>query len=427
MMDHDLMFVAQPHDFVWIRYTLPITLRYIQPTCIYILTYATAEATLLFPECTIVSLTRLPFTYEDVASIVSAPYAMTYLVQLARLYAADILPLQRPLVFVDADAAIVQPIRLESVGTRHGTNPYVFAHLHTLHPTLKKELPQCTDVPYYRVEPQRLQLLHHEVSEAHLNEPFWRIYLTSISPLSKGQGASDKELYVTWLARHERPQCYPLRIRRLENYADLTYHVADTKEVQVVTCSPETQGLLLCFRDSTWTWVQRWLGNTPLTTPFPPQVLSSYTPSTVVHYGCRELMSLEPWEGWSYVGVDVGVEAVNQAQSRFPSLTFSCLDVCVDPLPEGTLSVCTEFLTRLSYAHALTFLLRASKRYTNLIMVEFIPTGTSRVNKDHPSGEHRVIWWDLPPYNVWGFKEHGRVPLEGGTLFVHQLLTTSQT
>jgi len=404
----DLLIVVQPHDLAWLRYTLPTTQRVLQPVRTYLLTYALQETEALFPDCTVVSLARLPFTYADVCQY-TPTHAMTYLVQLARLYAPDILVLVRPVVFLDADAVVLQP--LPPVGTRHGTNPYVFAHLHALHPTLRKELPQSADVPYYLAEPQRIQALHRFVST---DEPFWRVYLASIPPHSADQGASDKELYVTWDARMRRPVSTPITWKRLKSYADVTPILADVKGVHVATCPPAP----------TLTRIQRWLGGTPLTTlPVPPAALSGMSPGTVVHYGCGDSPDLTPWVGWAYVGVD-SPDAVVSARSRFPALSFVSLDVCVEPLPSGSLAVCTEFLTRLCYAHALTFILRLRRTYSVVLVVDYVPNGTPRVNTDHPTGDWGVVWWDLPPYNVWGMREHGRVAMDGGMLYVH-ILTSS--
>lgn len=411
----DLLIVVQPHDLAWLRYTLPTTQGVLQPVRTYLLTYAVQETEALFPECVVVSLTRLPFTYTDVCEY-TPTYAMTYLVQLARLYAPDILVLSRPVLFLDADAVVLQP--LPPVGTRHGTNPYVFAHIHTLHPDLRKELPQSADVPYYVGEPQRIQALHQFVST---EEPFWRIYLTSISPHSADKGASDKELYVTWEARTQRPTSTPVAWKRLKTYADVTPLLGCTTDgLHVATCPPEHPG-----GSSPWARVQRWLWSTPITTlPVPPAALSGLTPGTVVHYGCGEAPDLTPWVGWTYVGVD-SEDAVTSARVRFPSQSFVSLDVCVDPLPTGTLAVCTEFLTRLCYAHALTFLLRLCRVYPTILVVDYIPKGCPRVNSDLPTGDWRVIWWDLPPYKAWGMRPHGRVPVEGGHIVVH-LITAPQ-
>lgn len=414
----DLLIVVHPQDVVWLRYTLPTTQRALEPVHTYLLTYATDEVAALFPECTVVSLGRLPFTREDVAHAVTDAHATTYLVQLARLYAADILVLPRPVLCLDADAAVLQPIRLDAVGTRHGTNPYVFAHMHALLPTLRKELAQSADVPYYIVDPTRLQSMHVAISEANANTPFWRLYLAAIQLHTQGQGASDKELYVTWEARTQRPTCTPVVWKRITRYDEVTPLLATPKHVQVATCPP--QGVLECFKT---TRIQRWLGGVPLSTlPLPPAALAGRPPGSVVHFGMGDPTA---WTGWTYTGVDVSEESVHAARSRFPGTSFHYLDVCVDPLPQGTLAVCTEFLPRLGYAHALTFLLRLRRVYPTILFVEFIPKGAPRINVDHSTGDQGTLWWDLPPYNAWGVVEHGRVPLDIGTLVVHVLETTN--
>lgn len=401
----DLLIVVHPQDIPWLRYTLPTTQRALGSVHTYLLTYATDEVTALFPDCTVVALGRLPFTREDVARAVTDAHATTYLVQLARLYAADILVLPRPVLCLDADAVVLQPVRLDAVGTRHGTNPYVFAHVHALLPTLRKELPQSADVPYYVIDPARLQAMHVAISEANAHTPFWRLYLAAIQLHTQGHGASDKELYVTWGARTQRPACFPVVWKRITRYDEVTPLLATPKGVHVVTCPPYS--LLPCFTASRWARVQRWLGGAPLATlPIPPAALAGRTPGTVVHFRCGEPPSMATWDGWTYKGVDVSEER---------------LDVCTAPLPPGTLAVCTEFLPRLCYAHALTFLLRLRRAYTTVLFVEFIPKGALRINVDHPTGDQGTLWWDLPPYNAWGAVEHGRVPLDVGTVVVHSM------
>lgn len=427
-MTHALVIVVFPHDWVWLRYTLSVTQRSLQPHTTYLLTYDVDETRALFPECTVVSLRRLPFTPDDVAAFLPNPhYTLTYLTQLARLYAADVLPLQGPLFFLDADAILLQPVPFDAVGTRHGLNPYVFSHLRTLHPTLHTTPAQSADVPYYQAEPHQLHALHVAVSEAHASVPFWRIYLSALVPMAHDQGASDKELLAAWQARDAPLTCVPLRQRRLITYADLTPLLGNPQGVQVATCPPASQSLLTCCQPSSWTRVQRWFESTPLASPIPPQALAGLSPGTVVQFGCRDLWSLAPWDGWTYVGVDVVHDVVQHAQHRFPSHTFLCLDVCQSPLPAGTLAVCTDFFPYLSYAHALTFLLRLLQHYPLVLLVEWIADEAVRENCDHASGTYGVLWWDLPPFNVWGATLHGRVPMDGGTVWVHRLPCTPAT
>lgn len=410
----DLLIIVQPHDMVWLRYTLPTTQRILAPVCTYLLTFDVTAVQAMFPECRVVSLSRLPFTLDDVRAYTQ--YPMTYFTQLARLYAPDVLVLRRPFLCLDADTVVLQT--LPPVGGRHPAtvSPYVASHLRTLHPDLCG-LQRSTDVPYYIVEPARMQALHVSISTLH-GAPFWRIYLTALSPYGVDQGASDKQLYVAWASRTQQPMCIENVVwKKLVSYADVTPLMADAHHVHVATCPPVSQSILACFQASPWKRISRWFGTSPIPTlPLPPTPLKDLIPGTVVHYGCGETPS--PWDGWTYIGVDVNSYTVLQARTYAPTIPILCLDICVDPLPSGSLAVCTDLIHRLGYAHLLTFMLRLQRTYARVFFVDYIPRGAPRINTDHATGTSCAVWWDLPPYNVWNVKEHGRVPMDDGTLYV---------
>lgn len=389
----DLLVVAQPADVAWLRYTLPQTLKYLQPIRCYVLTYDTASVQTLFPECTVVSLSRLPFTYDDVARMAhSSP--MRTLTQLAHLYAHHILPLTRPVVCMDATAAVLAPVPATGRGTRLIPGIHTVRHVTTLLPGTKNVY--LDDLPFYVITPEQSHALHVHVSTHHRNEPFWRVYISA----SASAETSDKALYASWIQRSTDDRETHVVHRRLKTYSDATY---PPPAVHVVSCEREHVPTMLA--QTTWTRVRRWVGDTHVTSlPIHAAALDGLPVGTVVHYGSTDAPS-DVWKGWTYVGVDV-----------------ESTDLCVDPLPHGTLALCTNLFSRLSYAHALTVLARMVQVYPTVMVVDFIPDGTPRINTDRPTGQWGVVWWDIAPYSALNAVLNGYVPLSSGKLAFHRIL-----
>jgi hypothetical protein len=409
----DLLIVVSPRDIAWLRYTLPMSLKSLKPVRCYLMSYTPEYFQEMFPECTSVSLSRLPFTYEDILRM-SSRSAMRLVKQLAHLYAHHVLPLTRPLICMDAHAAVLAPLPDHGYGTRTLPNLHIVKHVTTLLPG--SSTIYADDLPFYTIDAQCARELHMSVSASHRDEPFWRIYVAS----AVSGTTSDKSLYETWTKQALAPRKTHIVHKQLNTYSEVT-----TCDTQVVTCRVEYVPALLA--QTQWTRLRRWIGDAHVTSlPIHAQTIADLPVGTVVHYGCGEAPSLDLWNGWNYIGVD-SEDALERARALHPTHLFKSLDPCIDPIPLGTLALCTNFFSRLCYAHAMTVVLRMLQVYPVIMVVDYIPNGVPRINTDHPTGQWGVVWWDLAPYSVWSAVLHGYISMPNGKLACYRILKPSST
>jgi SAM-dependent methyltransferase len=113
--------------------------------------------------------------------------------------------------------------------------------------------------------------------------------------------------------------------------------------------------------------------------------------------------------GLRYVGVDVVRPLIDQNNQLFGThdISFVCLDIAKDDLPNCTLCLIRQVFQHLSNANIKAVLPKLEK-YKFVLVTEHYPSDTELeiINKDIPTGgDTRVVWksgvyLDRPPFNV---------------------------
>jgi hypothetical protein len=377
LLQMDLLLVAEPVDFPWLRYTLATTLTYTRPHTVYLLTYAVDEATRMFPECVVGSLSRFPFSVEG-ALPPGTPW-FQYMAQLARLYAPQVFVLDRPYLCLDANACVLSALPWMDtqghpvVGTRHGVYyPYVL-HMERLHRILRRGLLQSADVPYAVFEPGRVLSMLHDISHDRKDEPFWRLYLTAIHKYHLERGASEKEVYANWWATRSVPTTVTVRTAVLEGEHAVTPLLSDAKGYHLATYRPQT--LTRAF-SVPW-WKQYFL------TPPPPKeapvdllVRAVPAPAIVADWGATVPLTAVP-PGWSYALV------------------------ALEHVPKEPVVLLRGIAGRLSLAH-LQYVLALFRGRTVVVLEEHPLPVALRINTDVRSGSApRALWWSEAPLSAY--------------------------
>jgi len=111
----------------------------------------------------------------------------------------------------------------------------------------------------------------------------------------------------------------------------------------------------------------------------------------------------------NYVGVDVVDELIELNQRRFGSdrISFVCLDITQDPLPDGELCLLREVLQHLSNSQ-IARVLQAVAKYPYVIYTDYQPAASASFapNRDIVHGHDTRLWknsavcLDQPPFNI---------------------------
>lgn len=134
---------------------------------------------------------------------------------------------------------------------------------------------------------------------------------------------------------------------------------------------------------------------------------------TIVDLGCgdfvvgRRLISPDV----SYIGVDLVEELIRRNRERHgaPGVSFACLDITSDPLPDGDLCLVRQVLQHLSNDQ-IGAVLRNVRKYPFVLITEHYPApGVNAVpNKDKPHGadtriyDDSAVYLDRPPFSLAG-------------------------
>ena len=110
-----------------------------------------------------------------------------------------------------------------------------------------------------------------------------------------------------------------------------------------------------------------------------------------------------------YVGVDVVRPLIDRNNQLFGTrdISFECLDIAKDDLPNGKLCLIRQVFQHLSNANIKAVLPKLEK-YKFVLVTEHFPSDTELeiINKDIPSGSDTRVRWksgvylDRPPFNV---------------------------
>jgi hypothetical protein len=142
-----------------------------------------------------------------------------YLQQLLKLYAGFVIPGILPTyLVVDADTVFLKPTTfigpdgkfLFNTGLEY--HPPYFAHMESLHPTLKKYIRESGICHHMLFNRNYVEKMMNLVEEYHNNgQKFWQIFLQKVTDIL-GSGASEYEMYFNYMIFNHRDV---IRIRPL--------------------------------------------------------------------------------------------------------------------------------------------------------------------------------------------------------------------
>ncbi len=100
-----------------------------------------------------------------------------------------------------------------------------------------------------------------------------------------------------------------------------------------------------------------------------------------------------------YLGADIVEELIASNNSRFaaPNRRFQCLDILKDSIPKVDLIFCRDCLVHFSSKHIGTAIGNIKASGSTYLATTTFPT--VQVNGEIPTGQHRAINLQLPPFN----------------------------
>ncbi len=114
-------------------------------------------------------------------------------------------------------------------------------------------------------------------------------------------------------------------------------------------------------------------------------------------------------EGVRYFGIDIVDDLIARNQREFGSaeVSFHCLDIVLDELPDAELCLIRQVLQHLSNVQIME-VLHKIKKYKYVLVTEHYPSPFVKAipNKDKPHGEDiriyddSAVYLDLPPFNL---------------------------
>ena len=132
---------------------------------------------------------------------------------------------------------------------------------------------------------------------------------------------------------------------------------------------------------------------------------------SVVDLGCGDFVAGRKLlvDGVKYIGVDIVDSLIRRNQREYGSenVSFHCLDIISDPLPDGELCLIRQVLQHLSNSQ-IKAVLRKIGKYNYVMITEHYPGSSVSVvpNKDKPHGadtricDKSAVYLDLPPFNM---------------------------
>ncbi len=132
---------------------------------------------------------------------------------------------------------------------------------------------------------------------------------------------------------------------------------------------------------------------------------------TVVDLGCGDFRvgrKLQ-MDGVQYLGVDIVDDLIEQNQRSYGthSITFQCLDIVSDELPDADLCLIRQVLQHLSNSEIIS-VLHKTKKYKYVMITEHYPAPSVKTtpNIDKPHGpdirvyDGSAVYLDKPPFNL---------------------------
>ncbi len=220
----DIVFLLGPNDMPVIHDNIMYAKKnIIGYRHIYIISY---DDTLQFDGCTTISEKSFPFSMETVTTYHGRLNRNGwYLQQLLKLYAGFIIPtLLDTYLVIDADITFLKPTHFYEDGkflynySNEYHRPY-FTHMSRLHPSLIKVDRYKSGISHHMIfQKQYLKELFDMVERAHDGEPFYNIFLKSVTDCS-ASGASEYEIYFNFI-QQTHPADIKIRYLKFMNTND---------------------------------------------------------------------------------------------------------------------------------------------------------------------------------------------------------------
>lgn len=133
--------------------------------------------------------------------------------------------------------------------------------------------------------------------------------------------------------------------------------------------------------------------------------------TSVIDLGCGDFAvgGRLQMERLKYIGVDVVSDLVRSNQEKYGKIdiSFQCLDIIADELPDADLCLVRQVLQHLSNAEILS-VLQKIKKYKYVIITEHYPAPSVQhiPNVDKPHGpdtriyDNSAVYLDQPPFNI---------------------------
>lgn len=133
--------------------------------------------------------------------------------------------------------------------------------------------------------------------------------------------------------------------------------------------------------------------------------------TSVVDLGCGDFVvgSKLQMEMLRYIGVDIVDDLIKRDQEKYGTadITFQCLDIISDELPNAELCLIRQVLQHLSNSQIIS-ILHKIKKYKYVVITEHCPDPGVHFspNKDKPHGpdtriyDNSAVCLDLPPFNM---------------------------
>lgn len=136
---------------------------------------------------------------------------------------------------------------------------------------------------------------------------------------------------------------------------------------------------------------------------------------TIVDLGCGDFRvgSRLQGENRKYIGIDIVPGLIESLREKYASenVSFECLNIIEDSLPEGDVCLVRQVLQHLSNDQIKKVLL-ALRKYSVVFVTEHYPENDAGLvpNKDKPHGEdirlydNSAVYLDKPPFSVSGIE-----------------------
>lgn len=138
-------------------------------------------------------------------------------------------------------------------------------------------------------------------------------------------------------------------------------------------------------------------------------LLSLDSPPSIVDLGCGDFNVGKELVAFSkkYIGVDIVPELIERNRKKFlvEDLSFQCLDIADDELPEGNVAILRQVLQHLSN-NEVNLVVNKLNQYQYIILTEHLPVGVFEPNLDIISGQgiriKKKSGLDIlrPPFNL---------------------------